>query len=287
MQSNETRQYRIGGLVWELAGPAYQESQEMERFRTEGESVDLRVQVDVVEEPTLPELPRRHREVFTDYFGDGTIEGRVVYLEGKGTVLLSEQDPGTGVRRVECARSGLPYYGYHLALRILDIPYQMPKYGGVFLHASYIEVNGQAILFTAPKQTGKSTQAALWEKHRGAKVINGDRALLRKLDGVWCACGSPYCGTSGICLDRTLPLRAVVVLGQAKENRVQRASVREAMAAFLDGCSFRTWDRTQVEQVITLIEQMITQVPVIRLDCVPDESAVCALEEFLWKLEMT
>ena len=114
---------------------------------------------------------------------------------------------------------------------------------------------------------------------------NGDRALLRRLDGVWQAFGSPYCGTSDICRNHQAPIRAVVVLGQAKENRVSRASVREAMAAFLNGCTYAIWDRVQVEAVMDLAGQIVTEVPVVKLDCVPDESAVCALEEFLWKLE--
>ena len=34
----------------------------------------------------------------------------------------------------------------------------------VILHASYIDWDGSAILFTGPSGTGKSTQAELWEQ---------------------------------------------------------------------------------------------------------------------------
>ena len=37
--------------------------------------------------------------------------------------------------------------------------------GHAVLHASAIRVGGQAILFTAPSGTGKSTQAELWSRH--------------------------------------------------------------------------------------------------------------------------
>ncbi len=45
-------------------------------------------------------------------------------------------------------------------------------------HCSYILHQNRAILFAAPSGTGKSTQAALWEKYRGAEIIIGDRGLL-------------------------------------------------------------------------------------------------------------
>ena len=72
---------------------------------------------------------------------------------------------------------------------------------------------------------------------------------------------------------------------KSKETVEKELTVREAMAAFLNGCTYATWDRAQVETVIDLAGQIVTEVPVVKLDCVPDESAVCALEEFLWKLE--
>ena len=107
-------------------------------------------------------------------------------------------------------------------------------------HASFIEYAGQAILFTAASGTGKSTQAELWRVHRGAEVLNGDKAAV-KLEGTPLACGLPFCGTSGICVNRDVPLRAVVVLSQGPDNTVSRLSPSQAAAAlcpnvFTDRC---------------------------------------------------
>lgn len=48
------------------------------------------------------------------------------------------------------------------------------------LHASFIEYEGQAVLFTGPSGIGKSTQAGLWEQYEDAQILNGDRTILRK-----------------------------------------------------------------------------------------------------------
>ena len=76
---------------------------------------------------------------------------------------------------------------------------QMIRRDSMILHCAYIKYCGAAILFSAPSETGKSTQAGLWEKYRGSETVNGDRALLRKIDGRWTACGWPVCGSSEIC----------------------------------------------------------------------------------------
>ena len=78
-----------------------------------------------------------------------------------------------------------------LLLTALDLPHLLTNHGGFLLHASVIEYEGGAILFTAPSETGKSTQAQLWCDHAGAALVNGDRAAVRIMDGQVLACGTP------------------------------------------------------------------------------------------------
>ena len=89
---------------------------------------------------------------------------------------------------------------------------QMTRRDSMILHCAYIKYRGTAILFSAPSETGKTTQAGLWEKYRGSETVNGDRALLRRIDGRWTACGWPVCGTSEICHLEDIPIHAVAML---------------------------------------------------------------------------
>lgn len=153
----------------------------------------------------------------------------------------------------------------------------------IFLHSSYIDVGGRAILFSAPCQTGKSTQAALWQKHRGAEIINGDKSGISVSDSKVFAHGVPFCGTSGICKNRSVPLGAIVTLSQAKENSVHRLGGVESLQAIMNNTylDFIAPDeqRTFVDCVIEILEH----VPVYHLACTPDEDAVTALETALKK----
>lgn len=157
--------------------------------------------------------------------------------------------------------------------------------GGAILHSSFIDVGGEAILFTAPSGTGKSTQAELWRENRGAVVINGDKSVLRIVDSVPCASGLPYSGSSGICLNRTLPLKAIVYLEQAKENTVVRLRGFAAFRKVWEGICVNTWDAGQVSRASELVQSIVTSVPVYLQKCTPDLRAVEELERSVFFLE--
>lgn len=151
----------------------------------------------------------------------------------------------------------------------------------LFFHSSFIEYKGRGILFSAPCGTGKSTQAALWEKHRGAEVINGDKAGVVIKNSSAYACGIPICGTSGICKNKTLPLGAIVLLGQAKQNTVTRISGVDAISSLLGNVYLDFLVPEERIMCIDLLEKLVENIPVYRFDCTPDENAVIALENAL------
>jgi hypothetical protein len=187
------------------------------------------------------------------------------------------------MRTVDFARNGLSYYSSNLALRILDMPHQVLRYRGVFLHASYILVDGKAILFTAPKQTGKSTQADLWHQYRGAEIINGDRAAIRLAEGKLLAEGIPFAGSSQYCKNRSLPIKAIVYLGQALKTTIRKLQGYEAFSKIWEGVSVNIWDREDLERVSAVVQKVAAEIPIYHMPCTPDESAVLALEEALRK----
>ena len=51
--------------------------------------------------------------------------------------------------------------------------------GFVSLHAAAVELNGEAFAFTGPSGIGKSTRARAWTNYLGARLISGDRPLIR------------------------------------------------------------------------------------------------------------
>lgn len=159
----------------------------------------------------------------------------------------------------------------------VSLPQLLLYHRALVFHASYIAYQGQGILFTAPSQTGKSTQASLWQTYRGAQILNGDKAAV-KLKSQPVVYSMPFCGTSGICENVTLPLCCIVVLSQAKENTVRRLGVQEALTmlcpnVFADQLVAEEWQKT-----LLLLLDLVEAVPIYSLACTPDVRAVEALE---------
>lgn len=149
------------------------------------------------------------------------------------------------------------------------------------LHASYVAWRSSAILFAAPSGTGKSTQARLWVENEDCEIINGDRVLLGKRQGVWHAFGFPNCGSSQICVNRALPIRAIVVLEQGGENRVEMLSVSQKLRSLVSGMAIYRWDERDVQNAVDLGAELLEKVPVIKLVCRPDREAVEVLKNYL------
>lgn len=170
-----------------------------------------------------------------------------------------------------------------LVLNALDVEHLVSAAGGVILHGSCIAWEGRAVVFTAPSGTGKSTQAELWRMHRDARIINGDRVVLLPENGLICAAGLPFSGSSRYCENRILPLAAVVYLRQAPENTIRQLRGAAAFRRIWEGCTVNTWNREDVEAASGMVESLLGSIPVYELACRPDAAAVETLEAELRK----
>lgn len=153
--------------------------------------------------------------------------------------------------------------------------------GAMILHAALIQTELGGLLFTGPSGIGKSTQADLWNKYRQAIILNGDRAVIRKINEKWRAYGSPYAGSSGAFVNRGCEITAIVILQQSVVNYIQTVNPVMAFQKLYSQMLTNAWDKEYVNRIVDYIQELIREVPVYLLTCRPDESAVEILERRL------
>ena len=166
-------------------------------------------------------------------------------------------------------------------LSLFGLEKEMICGASLVFHSAYISKDDEAILFSAPSETGKSTQAALWEQYRGARVVNGDRSLLMRENEKWYAYGWPICGSSEICHNETYPIRAIVMLYQAKENVIRKLKGAEAVKKVISQTMINMWNKEFITATMDLVQQLVMEVPVYELGCNISEDAVKCLESVL------
>ena len=148
-------------------------------------------------------------------------------------------------------------------------------HNGLHLHASAVELDGKAYLFSAPSGTGKSTHTRLWQQVFGesAQVFNDDKPALRYLDGRWYAYGTPWCGKDGIHQNRKIPLAGICFLKQAKENRIRRLNAAEAVQRLIWQTIHRFRTAENMDRALAQVDLLVRKIPVFELENRPEPEA--------------
>jgi len=154
--------------------------------------------------------------------------------------------------------------------------------GKFIFHCCFVHAEGGAVLFTAPSGGGKSTQGRLWEQSGCGVVINGDRAVLdRQADGRWYAHGLPLAGSSDIFRNEAYPLRAIIGVKKAAENRIAKLTGAAAFTTVYGQLLTHSRDEAFQLAVMQAAEEIVAAVPVCRMECRPDADAVRTARDFI------
>ena len=209
-------------------------------------------------------------------YGDENHEGIVFACRlrhsGRHTIYVREQ---TSRQMALGSRLGGIMNGEELLLR----------HNAMVLHSSLVSYKGSGILFSGPSGIGKSTQADLWVRTLGAEILNGDRAVIFPTQDGFRAGGSPWCGSSGIYRREHVPIEAIILLRQGKENRILPAEPKIAFREIYSQCIVHDWDKHYVDRLCDLVQELVRVVPVYILSCLPDASAPILTEKIVFRRE--
>jgi hypothetical protein len=153
-------------------------------------------------------------------------------------------------------------YALDSLLRVLLTMVLLPQ-RGFLLHGATVVRNGRAYIFFGRSGAGKSTVASLSPE---GSVLTDEISLVRYSNGCWQAHGTPFWGefrAAGI--NKLFPIAGMYLLKQAKEDRAEALTSKQALRALLPCVLFFTTEARAHETLLSTLLGLIDEIPCHRL----------------------
>ena len=162
----------------------------------------------------------------------------------------------------------------HLSLSEVEALYtssyfytEIVKFDGIMLHASCVQYENYAYLFSANSGTGKSTHTHLWlEKFPEAEILNDDKPAIRYIDGKFYAFGTPWSGKFDESINTKTEIAGITFLLRGETNEIERVEGNTATIDFLNQ-TVRPTNKNYMLQFMDILDKVLSEVPVYRLKC--------------------
>ena len=142
------------------------------------------------------------------------------------------------------------------------------EHNAFLMHCAVIKYNNKGYAFTAQSGTGKTTHIMLWKEKFGEEnvtIINGDKPILRYIDGKFYAYGTPWNGKEGYGVNDRVELKGISFVHRAKENSVERISIETAVPLLFS--QIMVSDSTDLVAQLELVDLLVEKVPMYKLNC--------------------
>ena len=135
------------------------------------------------------------------------------------------------------------------------------------LHASIVEYKGNAYAFLGRSGTGKSTHSKLWLQYvDGAKILNGDKPILQVTENGVIVYGTPWMGKEQFGYNGVAPLKGLCFLEQAKENSIEKLSVKETVKRIFPQIMHPV-EEEYATKTLELVDSLVVSTPAYLLRC--------------------
>ncbi len=205
------------------------------------------------------------------------IDNKYGYIAELADAYKTEEQPlftvAVTAEEIEDERERAEYKGFPNAYFESIVAYRkiaetLPKLDAFVFHGSVLAVGGKAYILTAKSGVGKTTHTRLWlsEFPDECHILNGDKPVIRYKDGVFYACGTPWRGKEMYGIYETLPIGGIAFLERGELNKSYKISLDAALKK-LAVQVYKPKERTAAIRTLSLMDRVLREVPLIRLEC--------------------
>ena len=155
---------------------------------------------------------------------------------------------------------------------------RLSEYGAFLLHSAVISCDGKGYAFAARSGVGKSTHIGLWLKCFGnrARVVNGDKPIMRKDGERFLVYGTPWNGKERLGDNICCEMKALCFLERGETNYIERIGAEEALVRLFSQV-YLPEDALASAETLDLLGEFIGKTQFYLLHCnMEDEAALVA-----------
>lgn len=159
--------------------------------------------------------------------------------------LLEKINDGTHIRYCDAEHTVI----------LRKISEKLLDYHTLMMHGAAISVHGSAYMFLAKSGVGKSTHIMKWrERLPDAYIVNGDKPFIITGETPM-VCGSPWSGKEHICSRQIVPLKSIILMERAENNRIERISFSDAFLGLYQQ-TFHPDDPDKARKVLAMLKSL-------------------------------
>lgn len=150
----------------------------------------------------------------------------------------------------------------------------LPKYNAFLLHAAVVKVDDKGYAFTAKSGVGKSTHIKLWKELLGDRlqIVNGDKPIVRVIDGNVYAYGTPWCGKERYNINCSVQLKAICFLERGETDEIELINKSLAAGRIIHQVIVPKSSQ-DIVSILDMLDNVIKKVDIWRLRCTMNISA--------------
>ena len=211
------------------------------------------------------------------------LDNRYEFIEKFAVDYLSDEQPEFIVSATDedieaerkIAEANYPADYLESIVMYRKIAEKLSEYEALVFHGAVIEVDGKAYAITAHSGVGKTTHVRLWLREFGdrARILNGDKPILRVINGKIYACGTPWRGKEHYGVNAMRELCGIAFLDRGLENRAYKIDTNGITLKFMNQIYLGKKDALMLSRTMRLADKILKCVPLYQLECNMDPEA--------------
>lgn len=148
------------------------------------------------------------------------------------------------------------------------------QFDAFVLHSVIVDVDGVGVAFAAHSGTGKSTHMMRWLDYLGDKatVVNGDKPIVRFINDIPYAYGTPWMGKEKLGCNMRTPLKHICFIERSETNFVEKIKKEDSINRIFNQV-YMPKEPMAVVNTMQLIDRLLSTCQFWIIHCNMDENA--------------